>query len=69
MTRRDIFSELTEGFDDLSAERKGRRTLRTRQAEYQPVEHAAGAQNAAPRDNLQISRGALPEPSKTSQEL
>jgi len=32
MTQRDIFSELTEGFEDLSAQRKGRRTLRTRQA-------------------------------------
>jgi putative transcriptional regulator len=59
MSRRDIFSELTEGFDDLSAERKGRRTLQTRQAEYQPVEHATGAEDAAPRDDLQISGSQL----------
>ncbi len=37
MTKRDIFSELIGGFDDLATARKGKRTLRNHKAEYKPI--------------------------------
>ena len=35
--KRDIFTELTEGFDALKAEREGKLTLRTFKAENKPA--------------------------------
>ena len=33
MSKRNVFAELTEGFDALAAARKGKRTLRTTEVE------------------------------------
>ena len=35
--KRDIFAELTEGFDALKSEREGKLTLRTFKAESKPA--------------------------------
>ncbi|WP_231752133.1 MULTISPECIES: hypothetical protein [unclassified Pseudomonas] len=45
MTKRDIFSELIEGFDDLAAAREGKRTLRNHRVEYKPIEPAKKLRN------------------------
>lgn len=36
MTKRDLFAELTEGFDALAEARTGKRTLRTHEVELKP---------------------------------
>lgn len=55
MTKRDIFSELIEGFDDLAAARQGKRTLRNHRVEYKPIEPARGAEIVALHKKLQMS--------------
>ena len=36
MTKRDLFAELSEGFDALASARAGKRTLRTHEVELKP---------------------------------
>lgn len=36
MTKRNLFAELTEGFDALACARKGKKTLRTTEVELKP---------------------------------
>ncbi|MDH0500346.1 hypothetical protein [Stutzerimonas stutzeri] len=55
MTKRDIFSELIGGFDDLATARKGKRTLRNHKVEYKPIEPARGAEIVALHKKLQMS--------------
>ena len=62
MTKRNIFSELIEGFDDLTAARERKRTLRTlrtHKVEYKPIEPATGAEIVALREKLQMSQGVF----------
>lgn len=59
MTKRDIFSELIEGFDDLGAAREGKRTLRNHKVEYKPIEPARGAKIVALHKKLQMSQGVF----------
>lgn len=56
MTTRDIFAELTEGFDALKAQRAGKRTLRTHAAELQPGVEIRAAEIMALRESLGLSR-------------
>lgn len=35
--KRNLFDELVEGFDALTAEREGKRTLKTHVVEYKPI--------------------------------
>ena len=37
MTKRNLFAELTEGFDALAAARKGKKTLRSTEVELKPA--------------------------------
>ena len=37
MTKRNLFAEITEGFDALAAARKGKKTLRTTEVELKPA--------------------------------
>ena len=37
MTNRNLFAEITEGFDALAAARKGKKTLRTTEVELKPA--------------------------------
>jgi putative transcriptional regulator len=39
--KRNLFAELTEGFDALTAHREGKRTLRTDAVERKPAPRAA----------------------------
>lgn len=56
MSKRDIFAELLEGFDDLAAERQGKITLRTHKVEQPALEPATGEEIAALRDRLNMSQ-------------
>lgn len=56
MTKRDIFSELTEGFDALAAERAGKLTLRKVRVQAKPVPALAPADVVAVRERLNLSR-------------
>lgn len=56
MTKRDIFSELVEGFDALKAEREGKLTLRHVKVSAHPVSTMAPQDVLAVREKLNFSR-------------
>lgn len=56
MSKRDIFAELLEGFDDLAAERQGKITLRTHKVEQPVLQPATGEEIAALRERLNMSQ-------------
>lgn len=56
MNKRDIFSEIVEGFDALAAERKGKLTLRHVQVESKPVPVLEPQEVLAVREKLHLSR-------------
>ncbi len=55
-TKRDIFAELTEGFEALQAQREGRRTLRTVKLESKPVPALTAEELVDLRERLHLSR-------------
>jgi putative transcriptional regulator len=56
MNKRDIFSEIVEGFDALASERKGKLTLRHVQVEAKPVPVLESQEVLAVREKLHLSR-------------
>jgi len=54
--KRDIFSELTEGFDALKSEREGKLTLRTFKVERKPVPVLLPQDVIHVREQLRLSR-------------
>jgi putative transcriptional regulator len=56
MTKRDIFSELVEGFDALKSEREGKLTLRQVNLQAKPVPVLAPQEVIAVREQLRLSR-------------
>jgi putative transcriptional regulator len=56
MTKRDIFSELVEGFDALNSEREGKLTLRQVNLQAKPVPILAPQEVIAVREQLHLSR-------------
>jgi len=54
--KRDIFSELTEGFDALKSEREGKLTLRTFKVESKPAPVLLPKDVLAVREQLRLSR-------------
>lgn len=56
MTKRDIFAELTEGFDALKEQRTGKRTLRTYEVQAKPEAEMQAAEIISLRDRLGLSR-------------
>ncbi len=59
MKKRNLFNEITEGFDALHDERHGKRTLRTHAVEPRPVIDITAAELVALRERLQLSRPVL----------
>jgi putative transcriptional regulator len=55
-TKRDIFSELTEGFGALEAERTGKLTLRKFKVESNPVSAISAQEVIGVREQLHLSR-------------
>lgn len=56
MAKRDVFSELVEGFDALKAEREGKLTLRQVKVAAHPVSVLAPQDVLAVREKLNFSR-------------
>ena len=59
MTKRDIFSELVEGFDALKSEREGKLTLRQVKVAAHPVPVLAPQDVLAVREKLNFSRAVF----------
>lgn len=56
MTKRDIFSELVEGFEALKEAREGKLTLRTTEVEYKAPPEMTPAKVLAVRKKLHVSQ-------------
>jgi putative transcriptional regulator len=54
--KRDLFKELVEGFDALSDQRAGKRTLRTHAVKAKPVPKITARELARIREDLNLSR-------------
>jgi putative transcriptional regulator len=56
MKKRDLFAELTEGFEALADERAGKLTLRTHEVEWLPTPEVTADELVALRTRLHLSR-------------
>lgn len=56
MKKRNLFAELSEGFDALAQEREGKLTLRSIKAEAQPAPTLTAQDVLRVREQLQLSR-------------
>jgi putative transcriptional regulator len=54
--KRDLFKELTEGFEALADQRAGKRTLRTHAVKAKPVPKLTARELARIREDLNLSR-------------
>lgn len=54
--KRDIFGELTEGFDALQRQREGKLTLRTFKVESKPAPDVSAQEVVNTRERLNLSR-------------
>lgn len=55
--KRDLYAELTEGFDALADQRAGKRTLRTHVVKVKPAPKITGRELAKVRKQMNLSRG------------
>jgi putative transcriptional regulator len=55
--KRDLFDELTEGFDALADQRAGKRTLRTHKVKVRPAATISARELAKLRERMNLSRG------------
>jgi len=55
--KRDLFAELTEGFDALADQRAGKRTLRTHVVKVKPAPKITARELAKVRKQMNLSRG------------
>lgn len=58
-SKRDLFSELKEGFAALAAERSGKVTLRRHPLEYRPAPEVTAAELLGLREQLHWSRAVF----------
>ena len=56
MNKRNLFSEIVEGFDALSNERVGKQTLRTHKVDINPIPEVTADELLALRERLHLSR-------------
>ena len=59
MKKRNLFAELSEGFDALAEERAGKRTLRSHAVEDKPAPEVSAEDLLALRERLRLSRPVL----------
>ena len=57
--KRNLFDELSEGFDALAWQRQGKRTLKTHDIEINPAPALAAAELVALRERLHLSRAVF----------
>ncbi len=56
MKKRNLFSEIAQGFEALGDERSGKRTLHTYEIESKPMPEVSAAELLALRERLNLSR-------------
>lgn len=56
MPKRNLYSEMSEGFDALAQARQGKRTLRTHAMEYKPAPEVSPQELVRVREELRMSR-------------
>lgn len=56
MSKRNLFSEMTEGFDALAGARAGKQTLRTHEVSLAPAPEVTAEELLALRERLNLSR-------------
>jgi len=56
MKKRNLFAEISEGFDALRDQREGKRTLRTHAVELHPAPEITAEELLALRERLNLSR-------------
>ena len=56
MPRRNLFVELTEGFDPFAAARKGKKALRKTEVEIKPAVQVSADELRAIREKLNLAR-------------
>ena len=56
MTKRNLFTEISEGFNALAGERAGKKTLRTHVVDLLPIPEVKAAELIALRERLHLSR-------------
>jgi putative transcriptional regulator len=66
MNKRDLFSELTEGFAALEAQRTGKLTLRQHRAEYKVTPVADATDVLTIRTKLNVSRAVFAQYLRTN---
>jgi DNA-binding transcriptional regulator YiaG len=59
MPKRNLFAEMTEGFDALAGARKCKKTLRTTEVTLKPVVELSADELRAIREKLNLSRPVL----------
>jgi putative transcriptional regulator len=57
--KRNLFSELTEGFDALAAERQGKITLKRHEVDVKPVPEVSAEDVLGLRNRLNLSRAVF----------
>ena len=62
--KRDIFAELTEGFEALKSERAGKITLRTFKAENKPAPLLSPQEVVQVRERLKTGSKVAPSPTR-----
>ncbi len=65
--KRNIFAEMTEGFEALAAQRKGRVTLREHKVESRPAPALKPAEVRAVRERLNLSRAVFARALRTNE--
>jgi putative transcriptional regulator len=57
--KRNLFAEISKGFEALAEERQSKRTLKTHEVEIKPVPTMDAAELTALRERLHLSRAVL----------
>ena len=65
--KRNIFAEMTEGFEALAAQRNGRVTLREHKAEARPAPALKPAEVREVRERLNLSRAVFARALRTNE--
>jgi hypothetical protein len=55
MTKRNLFAEITKGFDALADARKGKKTLRTSEVEIKPAVEVSAQEQLRAKPNAQAA--------------
>ena len=66
MTKRNLFAELTEGFDALASDREGKITLRQHAVDPSPAPTVSAEELTALRQRLHLSRGVFAQYLRTN---